>query len=594
MQSFHGRLALVAACAAAAVFTPVARAAPPANDDRAAAAAVPAFPASLTGTLADATVERLDPQVSACGQIDATVWYRIDQAPDGAIVLGVQGALAPVIRVYRTTASALKEVDCASAGAGGRAQVAFESVRGAAYLVIVGRKPTTTGTEFTLDAKLFLPPANDSWKSAQPIGALPWKISASTLGATVEGSGDPEGCSLDGGTVWYTLTAKADGRIALKLTAAGDLDAAVAVQSRSRSERETVGCARTDKKGNAALPIDVTKGTAYLVVVGNLKGSSPGNFTLQVLAAQAPEQAPGTQLAAGGVSSSVNGLTDVNDVWWRTLTVGETYRISFHSTGCPSLLIWSARTPEEPVFGAPCNTYRTFTPGPDGGGRYLFEVRAPRSLTTQPYTLVVARAALDDTGLGIPLGNLQTRYGSLAPSGVDVVDRFYFDIEQRSDVRLSLRYGAAQRFGLLLMTEDGGRVAIGDREIHQLIQPGRYMLAVAGVPGSRGGAYAVKLVVRRLTSTTIGASATTIRLGSSVTLHARTSPPPDGAVVEMQIDRFDPLGGWVFNRMVKLHAAGGSYTWRPPAIGRWRARAAYVGNVHFDRSGSSYVYVTVK
>ena len=56
----------------------------------------------VPGTTVEATVERLDPQVSQCGRIESTVWYRIDQAPDGTIVLGVRGAgLAPVVRVYR-------------------------------------------------------------------------------------------------------------------------------------------------------------------------------------------------------------------------------------------------------------------------------------------------------------------------------------------------------------------------------------------------------------------------------------------------------------------------------------------------------------
>src|ERR671910_3198787 len=81
-------------------------AAPPANDNRADAEAIPAFPHTLTASTAEATVERLDPQVSRCGRIESTVWYRIDTAPDGWIVLNVQGAgVAPVIRVYSRGAS---------------------------------------------------------------------------------------------------------------------------------------------------------------------------------------------------------------------------------------------------------------------------------------------------------------------------------------------------------------------------------------------------------------------------------------------------------------------------------------------------------
>jgi hypothetical protein len=582
---------LAVSAAAAALIAPGARAAPPANDNRADAAPIPTFPASLPGTLADATVERLDPQVSDCGQIDATVWYRVDQAPDGAIVLGIQGALAPVIRVYRASGSSLKEIDCAAATAGQRAQVSFESVRGATFLVIVGRKPQTTGTEFALDAKLFLPPPNDSWKNAQTIGKLPWKVAATTLGATQD-STDP--CDMAGGTVWYTTTPKEDGRLAFRLAAAGDFDAVLAVQQRARSERRTVGCARTDKSGRASLPVDLRKGTTYLVAVGNLAGSPPGNFVLDALAAQAPERAPGAPLAAAGVHSSVNGLTDVNDMWWRTLQPGTTYRISFHGKGCPSLVLWSMRLAESPVGVMGCNSYRTFTPGPDGGGKYVFEVRAPRSLVTQTYSLVVAQAGEDDLGLGVELPNLATRHGALAPAGVDVLDRYHFDVAATSDVRLTLRYPAGRQFAMLLVTDDGRRVASGDREIQRLLQPGRYVLAIGGVPGSASGSYAVALVIRQLTATTAAVSSGAVTRGAAVTIAASTAPAPDGGVVTVQIDRFDPLGGWVFSRIMKLRAPGGSITWAPPALGRWRVRASYDGNLHFAHSTSAYVYVVAK
>jgi len=78
-----------------------ARALPPPNDNRATPEVIPSFPATIQGTTVEATVERLDPQVSDCGRIEGTVWYRINLAPDGTIVLDAQGAgFAPVLRVY--------------------------------------------------------------------------------------------------------------------------------------------------------------------------------------------------------------------------------------------------------------------------------------------------------------------------------------------------------------------------------------------------------------------------------------------------------------------------------------------------------------
>ena len=92
-------------------------AAPPINDNRAEAEAIPAFPYTLAASTAEATVERLDPQVSRCGRIESTVWYRVDTAPDGVIALSVKGAdgVAPVLRLYRRAASTIQEVDCAAA-----------------------------------------------------------------------------------------------------------------------------------------------------------------------------------------------------------------------------------------------------------------------------------------------------------------------------------------------------------------------------------------------------------------------------------------------------------------------------------------------
>ena len=292
-----GVLRLCAVPAAAlAVAASATAAPPPLNDNRAQAEPVPAFPASLPGTTVGATLERLDPQVSDCGQIDSSVWYQIEQAPDGTIAVGVTGpGLAPVVRVYRSTASGIREVDCASAAAGQAAQVAFASVRGALFLVMVGKRTGTSDAPFTLDVQLFLPPTNDAKKSAQPIRTLPSTVKASTLGATSDAA-DPESCGIGSGTVWYTVAQGSAARIVLKLHSAGDLDAAMAVQQKIRSETENLACARTDQKGDAAVAIDVTKGAQYYVVVGARAGSPPGDFVLTALAAQAAERAPGQHL----------------------------------------------------------------------------------------------------------------------------------------------------------------------------------------------------------------------------------------------------------------------------------------------------------
>src|SRR5207302_101601 len=199
--------------------------------------------------------------------------YRIDQAPDGTIVLGVQGAgLAPVVRVYRLARNGISELDCASAKSGARAQVAFESVRGATFLVVVGKRPATADAGFTLDAQLFLPPANDARRGAQPLRKLPASVKGSTLGATTDAS-DPKSCGLAGGTVWYSLAPGSASRVLFRIHANGDLDASLVVLRKIRSEVEEAGCVRTDRKGDGIVVVDVEKGAQYLVAVGQRQGS---------------------------------------------------------------------------------------------------------------------------------------------------------------------------------------------------------------------------------------------------------------------------------------------------------------------------------
>ena len=79
---------------------------------------------------------------------------------------------------------------------------------------------------------------------------------------------------------------------------------------------------------------------------------------------------------------------------------------------------------------------------------------------------------------------------------------------------------------------------------------------------------------------------------SAVALTVATSVA-DAGWIEVQIDRFDTLTGWQFNRLYRLRAPGGTVTWIPPAAGRWRARASYLGTLRFSPSRSGYVFVLV-
>jgi hypothetical protein len=571
----------------------IARAEPPTNDNRAAAEQIPAFPATLQGTTVGATAERLDPQTGQCGASESTVWYRIDQAPDGLIRLAVKGAgLAPAVRVFRVGRSAISEVRCANARAGAAATMSIESVRGAAFLVMVGKRPGTADAAFQLDAALFLPPGNDHRGGALHVKPFPTTVSGSTVGATSDDT-DPSSCELAGQTVWYAFTASRSGRIAVKLRAGSDLDTSLVVLQQVRSKSQVAGCAQTGRNGQGTTTLDLERGGRYLIAVGQQRGSPPGPFSFQVVGAQARETVATRVLGAHGVRESVHGLADVNDLYVVRFRAGVTYRIAFRSgEPCPSLSLFRRGGARAQGFSSiDCAGYRTFTPGPDGGGRYVLAVDAAPDATSQPYRLQVAAAGQDDIGVGSELANHTTRRGSLDPGGVDIVDLYHFDILRLSDVRVTL---AGAPFGLLLLTDTGSRIATGANVVRRL-GPGRYVVAVQAAPGADGGSYRLSLLVRDLTTTTLtvdGRAAATVAAGSSVLLLVATAPAATGAEV-LQVDRFDPLTGWHFNRLIRASAPSASIAWRPPASGRWRVRASYRGSSTASPSGTGYVLITV-
>jgi len=575
----------------ALVVAPSAAAAPPPNDNRADAVLLPEFPSNVHGTTAEATVERLDPQVSKCGRVESTVWYRIESAPDGTIVSTIQAAagFTPVVRIYRRGSSSIQELDCGTAKAGGKVVVSVQAVRGAGYLILVGRRPGTADATFDLRAELFLPPANDERGDAVQLGVPPASVRATTLGAT-GGSSDVPACGLSGGTVWYRLRGPASGRALLQLSAADELDAVVAVFRPVRSRIELVACAATDRKGSAVLGFTAQRGAGYLIVVGEQRNSAPGEFRLQAKPAEAPERQPGRSLRSRGVRDSVNGLTDVNDVWSIRLRRGITYRIAFSSNPCARATLRARGR----VIKLSCRAYSSFTPGRDGGGLYTIEVQASPSAQQHRYRLQIAAAGADDVGVGVELRPGSGARGLLSPSGVDLLDLYHFDVGRLSEVRLRLAQPAGRSFGLVLLTDSGSRITAGASGFRRRLDRGRYVVAVQGEAGSRGGRYRLSLRLRDVTSTSVlvsGRSSAEVTPGSSVTLSCLVSPSAGGRV-ELEIDRFDPLTGWHFHRLVRT-SAGASISWRPPAVGRWRVRARFLGTSRSAASRSGYAHILV-
>jgi hypothetical protein len=56
----------------------------------------------------------------------------------------------------------------------------------------------------------------------------------------------------------------------------------------------------------------------------------------------------------------------------------------------------------------------------------------------------------------------------------------------------------------------------------------------------------------------------------------------------VEIDRFDPVSGYQFNRMVRVrvHDGVGSFTFTPPSVGQWAMHADFLGSHGFSPSES--------
>jgi hypothetical protein len=448
------------------------------------------------------------------------------------------------------------------------------------------------------------PPPNDARASARLIDGLPVSLTGTTAGATVE-SDDPSSCANAAGSVWYTLTAGADERIAVQLDANGDLDAVVDVFQRTRSQLSSVSCDTTDDQGKAGVNFGAKKGSTYLIRVAQRANSVAGTFSLDVFVPQPAPGPPGRQLGPAGAGATLDRLQHTADAWAVTLREGVTYRFNFvsRSDACVLGALYPPGTKDfesaDPVFRARCNRYSLFTPGAGEGGRYSIDVTASTSRAPQPYHVQVVRAGPDDTSPGIGIGNLARHRGSLAGSGIDVVDLYRFDVTRRSDLQLNLTTNAD--FDLILTNDSGHRIdcACGDSgstSIRDRVRPGRYFVAVRAQAGTNGR-YTLQRISRTITATSIGFGGKRhqqIGPGGTSTITVSVKPSVAGPVT-VTIERFDPLAGWQFYRRVHAGASNGGagLSFSPPSVGRWRARATFDGTRIASSSSSGFATLLV-
>ena len=439
-------------------------------------------------------------------------------------------------------------------------------------------------------------PSNDDRADARSIDPLPAVVTGTTKDATIEKGTEPSSACIGGtgASVWYQATASSAGRVVVELQANGDLDVIVDVFRRVRSQTRPVDCDASDEKGQAATDFQATKGATYLIRVSQLPSSVAGSFTLRVSAPSAPARPPGPRLPDAGATRTLDRAANTDDAWAVSFHAGKTYRLRLAGRNgrcstratlyAPGASSFGDATP---VRSLGCNGYSLFTTETGAGGRYSIRVQANRRVRgDQTYHLQVAPAGADDTAPGIFIRNHARVHGSLKGGRIDVVDLYRFDVTRRSVTFLNL--SGNDDFFLQLLDDRGHRLASGTGSIHRGTRPGRYFVAVRAA-GNGLGKYTLRRGTRVITRTR------TAITGGLAGLHVTaTTTPGSSGTYEIVVQRFDPLAGWLFARRFRVRSSGSAgATYVPPGVGRYRARASFLGTRDAAASNSGYAYAVV-
>jgi len=437
------------------------------------------------------------------------------------------------------------------------------------------------------------PPSNDSRDTPVILGPLPATASGTTVGATVAPTDPPANCADEAGSVWYQLAvgAQVPPSIAVQVEANGELDAAVDVFVKQRSQSIPVTCQRTDKHGEAVFAFTPKKHTTYLIRVAQLLNSNSGTFTLHVFQPPPAATPPGAPLGAEGASGSLARVVDVSSAYSAELTAGVSYQVNLVSRiqGCMRLAIFAPKTTSfesaSPVGGLSCQGYRLFTPRLSG--RYSLLVQADGFAPgAQRYHLQLAAATAAQTAPGLPLGNYQRVGGYLNGSHVGVLRLYRFDVTSRSDLQLNLSTGAERPFDLELLSQGGRQLDCacgdeGDQTLTYTTQPGRYFALVQARDFSSGGFTLIRRS-RTITRTTVlidGARYIQEPPGTTASIRVHVTAGASGPAT-VEIDRFDPVAGWQFykDERVNVVDGSGSMSFTPPSTGQWLVHADFLGS----------------
>jgi hypothetical protein len=448
-------------------------------------------------------------------------------------------------------------------------------------------------------------PGNDDLANAQVVHSLPASIQGTTVGATTQPEEVVSACAgPTTSSVWYSLRTSSAQRIAIDLAAAGALDASIDVYHAVRSQLHPVSCQETESAGKASLTFKTSKNGLYDIRVAARAGSQLNAFALEVFLPTPEVQPPGRPLPAAGINGQVDRVQNVNAAYSVTLHSGVSYLLNLANTtkgACVDgdLFAPGTRSFEEgsSLLDIGCGGYKLFTPGPGKGGLYSFEVTPDTQRAgVQRFHLQVAAAGPAETAPGIALGNYGRAHGQLDGRGIQVLRLYRLDIASHSNLTLKLSAPETAHFNLQLRTQSGDVLECqcggsGSQTLQRQMLPGRYY-AVVSVRGPSAGAFTLERQSRTITRTQVFFEPAHAAAGQALAIDVRVTPAVSGPVT-VDIQRFDPVFGWQFYRQVNAQVVAGvaSIAFAPPALGRWRANAAFAGSRLASPSGVGFSYL---
>jgi hypothetical protein len=441
---------------------------------------------------------------------------------------------------------------------------------------------------------LAVTPVNDDITAATRF-PVPGKVIGTTEGATYSDS-DPDLCSDAYAPVWYSLKPARSGRVAIRLTVEGQVDAIVAVFRQDRSKLVDLGCDVSGASGVAGVPFDATAGATYVIAVAAPWSATTGEFTLDSSLVP-PVTFPGRRVAQD-IDLRLDPLLRPSAALSVPARAGTTYRIDATArSSCVHVELLRTAVVDSDVLAESdgCSGYLVFTPTPGSSPIASLLVSLPEGAAAT-VDVAVRPVQNDDLAPGVTLPAAKVVHGRLASHQADAVDVYNFRVVARSDATLELR--GAVHSDLLLFDQKGKQLACAcDWTSHATVvhslPAGVYLAAVRARPGETG-AYTILLRLREPTSTTVALTATNLT-PNQLAVSAGINPTELGGRVTLELQRFDPLSKWQPVATVDHAVASGHTTFTlPPRLGAWRVRAIYRGTLSASTSVSNWVTFTIE